>query len=315
LTVATPETPGPDNSFGKRSASIGVQSILFNNDHQHVERCIGALARAAELAISSGACSRVTLSYGDCSPQRCLPMKLFEQLRLRYDGLLKIDYKFFGENRGSARGHNEIAVANDSEFFLFQNPDVMVSPRLLEMMLSSFDPVGVGMVEAKQLPIEHPKEYDQQTGETAWAATACAMAPAVLFNQLKGFDSHSFFLYCDDVDFSWRVRQAGFRVVHQPSAVVFHDKRLSNDAAWLPSNAEKYYSAEAALFLTFKWSRSDLTEKYLTYFRESGIEYLVRASQEFDRRREVGDLPEPVDDSHKVGQFFGDHYTKHRFSL
>ena len=101
LTVATPETPGPDNSFGKRRASIGVQSILFNNDHQHVERCIGALARAAELAISSGACSRVTLSYGDCSPQRCLPMKLFEQLRLRYDGLLKIDYKFFGENRGN----------------------------------------------------------------------------------------------------------------------------------------------------------------------------------------------------------------------
>jgi GT2 family glycosyltransferase len=315
LTVVTSEGPGLDTSFGKRGASIGVQSILFNNDHQHVERSIGALARAAELAISTGACSRVTLSYGDCSPQRCLSTTLFEQLRSRYDGLLKIDYKFFGENRGSARGHNELAAANDSEFFLFQNPDVIVSPRLLEVMLSSFDSVGVGMVEAKQLPIEHPKEYDQQTGETAWAATACAMVPALLFNQLQGFDSHSFFLYCDDVDFSWRVRRVGFRVVFQPSAVVFHDKRLSDDAAWLPTNAEKYYSAEAALFLTYKWSRNDLTEKYLAFFKDSGIDYLVRASQEFQKRQERGDLPEPVDENHKVGQFFGEHYTKHRFSL
>jgi GT2 family glycosyltransferase len=239
-------------------------------------------------------------------------------IRERHGGAFWIEYDFFEGNLGSARGHNRLAEANAADMILVQNPDVVVSPRLFEVMLAEFARPGTGMVEAKQLPIEHPKDYDVRTGETCWATTACAMIPAPLFRQLEGFDAESFFLYCDDVDFSWRARLAGFKVIYQPAAVVFHDKRLSDDGGWLPSSAEEYYSAEAALLMAYKWSRQDLTERFLKTFRRdgaAGAAHLLRAVAEFERRKEQGTLPRQLDPQHRIGQFVDGMYAEHRFSL
>ena len=62
-----------------------------------------------------------------------------------------------------------------------------------------------------------------------------------LFERLEGFDADTFFLYCDDVDFSWRVRLAGYKVVHRSSAVVFHDKRVDHQGGLISGAAERYY--------------------------------------------------------------------------
>jgi GT2 family glycosyltransferase len=159
-------------AFGKTAASVGVQSVLFNSEVEHLDRSVSALARAAELAIRQGACSRVGLQYGDCSQQRCIPERAVQDMQKQYEGVLTIRYCFFAENLGSARGHNNLAKLNEYEFILIQNPDVVVSPRLLENLLSAIASEGVGMVEAKQLPIEHPKEYDEKTGDTSWASLA-----------------------------------------------------------------------------------------------------------------------------------------------
>jgi hypothetical protein len=63
-------------------------------------------------------------------------------------------------------------------------------------------------------------------------------------------------MYCDDVDFSWRARLAGYRVVYQPTACVFHDKRLDPDGQIVAGEAEVYYSAEASLMMAWKWSNA-----------------------------------------------------------
>jgi GT2 family glycosyltransferase len=301
--------------FGGRPLSLGIQSVLYNNEIKAVGRSLAAIARATELAVTSGACSSVVIHYGDSSPSRCLTDRDLEWLRARYGHDLQIEYDFFAANLGSARGHNRLAGANAADILLIQNPDVVVSPRSFEIMLGEFANEGTGMVEAKQLPVEHPKDYDSRTGETGWATTASAMIPAPLFRQLDGFDSDAFFLYCDDVDFSWRVRLAGFRIIFQPAAVVFHDKRLARDGSWQPSAAEKYYSAEAALMITHKWSRPDLTARHLADFKQSGVDDLVRAAAEFERRKAEGKLPLPVDPHHRVGAFVDGMYAEHRFSL
>jgi|SRR4051794_38181979 len=309
------DTASSNASFYRDSATIQVQSVIYNNEASAIERAITSVARAAELAISAGVCSGVTLRYGDSSGLPCLNETMLRTFRERHASSIIIQYDYFAANLGSARGHNRLAEATDADFILVQNPDVVVSPRLFETLLACFARAGVGMVEAKQIPIEHPKDYDIATGETSWASTACAMIPTPLFRQIGGFDAESFFLYCDDVDFSWLVRLAGYRVVHQPAAIVFHDKRLSASGAWQPSSAERYYSAEAALFLAHKWSRNDLVAKYIDMFSGSGNEDQKKAAASFAKRRIDGQLPTPIDPQHRIGQFIDIFYAKHRYPL
>ena len=173
---------------------------------------------------------------------------------------------------------------------------------------------NVGLVEARQLPIEHHKHYDQVTGETSWVSMACVLMPAALFRELRGFDAATFFMYGDDVDFSWRVRLAGFKVIHQPSAVAFHDKRLTNEGGWVASAAERYYSAEAGLLLPYKYSRRDLTDKYLEGFANSGDEYQLKAANAFQLRLKTGQLPTPIDPDHTVAEFIDGGYGPTRFA-
>lgn len=303
----------PKGPFGGRKASIQIQSVLYGNHVGDVHRALSSLCRAAELSIHEGVVSAVTVRYGDSSPSPCLTAEVLERLRAEFTGALTIEYDFFDGNLGSARGHNRLAAQATSDFLLIQNPDVVVSPRVFEILLEPFKRADVGMSEAKQLPVEHPKDYNPTTGETDWATTACAMIPRPLFEALGGFDADTFFLYCDDVDFSWLVRRAGFRVIFQPAAVVFHDKRLTDDGGWRPTQAERYYSAEAALLLPHKWSRPDVTQRVLQLYKQIGDEHQLKAVAEYERRAAEGRLPAPIDAENRIGRFFGDAYAKHRY--
>lgn len=296
------------------NCTIRVQSILFNVSSANVERALEYLDNAAKHGRTSRASLEVSVAYGDCSPERALNSSILNEARRRLSNLSGIEYTHFGSNLGSAAGHNRLLEDATSDLIMILNPDVLAAPNLFEEMLSALDRPGVGLVEARQLPIEHPKEYDPLTGETSWASTACAMAPTQMFRNLRGFDSDTFFLYCDDVDFSWRLRLSGFKVVHQCAAVVFHDKRLNEHGGWISSGAERYYSAEAALLLPYKYSRPDLVEQYLRVFRESTNEDLQKAARAFDLRATQGRLPVPIDADHRVAQFIDGGYARHRFA-
>ncbi len=295
--------------------SVQVQSVLYNNTVDDVERALQSLYRAAELSISDKTCKSVSIHYGDSSSIPCLGDDTLLRLQTTYAPALDIKYSYFDGNLGSAKGHNTLAAGSEAEFLLILNPNVVVAPNLFTELLSEFRLSGPGMVEAKQLPVEHPKDYNPSTGETSWATTACALIPNSLFKELGGFDAESFFLYCDDVDFSWRVRLAGYSVVFRPSAVVFHDKRLTAEGRWEPTGSEVYYSAEAALFMAHKWSRPDLLAEYLSFFTKHGDEIQQRAAKTFLSRRNENTLPTPLDADHKIGQFIDYMYARHRFPL
>lgn len=305
------------DTFGQarsNGASIQVQSILYQMDEESIGRALESLARATDLAISGGHVSRVRVCYGDTSPQRSLTDQNLAALRAKFSLYFEIVYTFFDKNLGSARGHNTLAEKADTDYLLILNPDVVVSPRLFEDLLRPFNRSETGMVEAKQLPIEHPKSFDPVTGETGWATTACALTPTALFHQIQGFDADSFFLYCDDVDYSWRVREAGYKVIFAANAVVFHDKRVAKDGAWQPSSSERRYSAEAALMMAHKWSRADLVKKIASQFRRSGPDELA-AVNNYDSKQSAGTLPVPRDADHKIAAFEGHLYAKHRYVL
>ena len=296
--------------------SVTVQSIIYRTDPLAVARTLEALDTSAALGAAEGLGGPVSVKLGDASPDRVLSDDDVAALRERFTALETLDYEFFDENTGTAKGHNRMARGGDTTYLVTSNPDVVPDRRALWRMLALFDDPTTGMVEAKQSPIEHPKEYDVATGETGWAATAFAMTPRALFEELGGFDEQTFFMYCDDVDYSWLVREAGRKVVFQPAAVVFHDKRLSVDGAWQPTSAERYFSAQAALLLAHKWSRDDVVQRVSAYYETSEVPEFVDAVAELARRKQEGLLVEQRDAGHTVAEFREDgYYTAHRYVL
>ncbi|MET0820412.1 MAG: hypothetical protein ABWY58_05575 [Aeromicrobium sp.] len=297
-------------------ASIAIQTILFNTPLDRLERTLEAFDNTARLGTRDLMNSGLTILIGDASPQRTVYEAQLDEWKARFTHLADIRYTFFNRNVGTSRGHNRLAASfTDSEYIVTSNPDIIVEPRALWRMLTVFNDQQVGMVEAKQLPIEHPKDYDPGTGQTSWATTAFAMTPRSLFDELGGFDQKTFFMYCDDVDYSWRVREAGRSVIFQPASVVFHDKHLNTEGAWMPTGAEVKHSASAALLLAHKWSRPDLVKSILASFKASKKTAQKEAAAEFEKAFKAGRLVEPRDPQHKIATFVGSHYAQHRFSL
>ena len=303
---------------------IRVHSVLYDNDPERILQTVAHLDRAADLAIAAGAASSVSLVYGDSSPRPVLDEEALQKMHGRFAALRSIETVFFDANLGSARGHNTLidhatrqmeAKGVECDNILIMNPDVMLAPDALIELAKPLQNEATALVEARQLPIEHPKEYNPVTGETDWATTACALIRLSVLKELEGFDADSFFLYCDDVDLSWRARLAGYKLVYQPSAVVFHDKRLGSGGVWKPASSEKYYSAEAALFMAHKYSRPDIVKRLLASFEQSDIDYLTKAASTFRERQEKNTLPQPIDKGRKVSKFIGGFYTEHRFNL
>lgn len=295
---------------------LRIHSILFLNEPERIEQTIEHLDRAVDHVIAQKLYSEVTLVYGDCSPRKVFTAERLAAVQAGLYALSAFEYRYFGKNLGSARGHNTLLEDAGDDDVLIINPDIMLAPNAiveLAKCLAADDRVGVA--EAKQLPVEHPKVYDLTTGETCWAATACTLIRASTLRDLDGFDSASFFLYCDDVDFSWRARLAGYKVVYVPTACAYHDKRLGGGGKWVAGAAERFYSAEAALFLSYKYSRSDLTERWLKDFERSGDDNFLKAAASFRSRQDDKTLPEPVDGKHQIAMFVDGNYAPHRFAL
>lgn len=312
------------HNFGKRqderqSASIQIQSVLYKNDPNALIQALDNIANAIRVDREfDHVLSTVTVCYGDASPKPIFASTEIEILKEKYRDYFNFDYTFFDQNSGTAAGHNRMAKTCTSDYLQIMNPDVVVCPHLFKYMLEPFtvSELRAGMTEARQTPVEHHKEYDIQTGVTSWATTALAIIPHTVFQEVGGFDEETFFMYCDDVDFSWMVREAGYQIIYVPSAIAFHSKHLSSDGGWIPTAAEIYYSAEAALLMCHKWSEPKLLDKILkTYLGTPDNAPEHRAAQAYLDRKRDKKLPEPHDPSHKIAEFVGVGYGPSRFTL
>ncbi|GAB7534921.1 glycosyltransferase [Burkholderia sp. 22PA0099] len=296
-------------------ASLRIQSVLYNNAQAHIDSALESIARAADLAVAAGVLSSVEVALGDCSPEPVFTPEQIEERAAKFlpQGVARIQYTFFNANLGSAAGQNRLLEDLQTELVLILNPDTLVAPNIFVELVRPMHKPDVGIVEARQVPIEHAKDYDAVTGETSWATTACALVSAAVAKEVNGFDPESFFLYCDDVDFSWRVRLAGYKVVFQPSAALFHDKRLSTAGKWIVGGAEEYYSAEAAMILAHKFSNGALADRIERQLLAAGSELEQKAAKKYRELKTAGQLPAQIDRDHRVAQFVGGYYAKHRF--
>ena len=214
-----------------------------------------------------------------------------------------------------------VLFRNDPDYLMIMNPEIILSPNAIVDLLSPFEDCRTGITEARQLPVEHPKEYDPKTGETEWASGACFMIPGKLFQDLKGFDTKTFFMYCEDVDLSWRVRLSGRKVLYQPLAGVFHPRRLSTGGRNQASSTEMKYTVLSEALLAYKWSYPDYARERIQLAaerRDPGSEDALRLFREMEQK---GELPEMTDPEHRIAHIIqypesgGMLFARHRFQL
>jgi N-acetylglucosaminyl-diphospho-decaprenol L-rhamnosyltransferase len=163
------------------------------------------------------------------------------------------------ENRGFAAASNEGLEQVDARWVLFLNPDTEVREGSLADLLAKLDAkpevgvAGVRQVDAdgnltptmrrfpsgtralgdalglerlpgrpdwlgeRELRLER---YDREF-EGDWTIGSFLLARGEVLARVGGFDER-FFLFSEEVDLCLRVRQAGWKVVHEPSVTILH---------------------------------------------------------------------------------------------
>jgi hypothetical protein len=293
---------------------LQVQVVLFKNDLPAIWRLMWGVTAAVKQAADELDLT-ATLAFGDCSPVPVLRPEDAGALRTEAvkAGLHDVGYTFFNDNLGSSGGSNRLAEQSESDLILVLNPDTYPVPNMLRTLIRALDNAEVGVAEARHIPLEHPKDYHPVTGDTSWASGCCLLVRREVFRAVGGFDPDHFPLYCDDVDFSWRVRLAGYRVVHVPRAVVFHGKRMTLGGGPVPASTELYHGTLGRLMLATRYARPDILEETMSSVRAAGDPVQKQALADFEARRAEGRIPSPVDGGPRVAEFVGGEYAKHRF--
>jgi GT2 family glycosyltransferase len=158
-------------------------------------------------------------------------------------------------NNGFAGAVNLLANQSNGHFMFLLNPDAQLEPGCLERLLArARSDERIGICEARQAPREHPKAWDPATGETTWCSGAAALIRREAFEAVGGFDERLFFMYCEDVDLSWKLWLSGWKCVYEPAAVVQH---FTQDV--VPGKRrtlENYFSFRNSLFLYYRFGAS-----------------------------------------------------------
>ncbi|MCB2106674.1 MAG: class I SAM-dependent methyltransferase [Rhodobacteraceae bacterium] len=191
---------------------ICVGVVTYNNTAHQLARIVGSADRALQKAGLESRGRVLILDNGRSSDAHTVGSDAV--FRLAPQG-----------NVGFGKGHNALmahAFAEGADIYIAANPDGAFHPEAIAafcQMMAAHG--GRALIEAQQFPVEHPKVYDPFTFETAWVSGACLAIPRSIFEECGGFED-AFFMYCEDVDLSWRARAAGFAVRVCPRALFLH---------------------------------------------------------------------------------------------
>lgn len=260
---------------------IGI--ITYNNPVKEISRCLESIYSQLYPTENIQIIIRNQGKY-----------RILEQIQLLIQEKQWHDIEVYqGENIGFGAGHNEIFshIAPNSKAYLCMNPDGFMHPSALKELISMADyNEWHGIFEAIQEPIMHPKSFNSKTGVTDWCSGACLLIPVCIYKELKGFDE-DFFLYCEDVDFSWRIKTKGYQCYTCSKALFFHYAMDRDD--------RKTEIWKSAVLLAHKWCASqfkhfaikqlndcvDLSDfiydNYLKKYQTHNLSDVIKASPNF----------------------------------
>ncbi len=214
------------------------------------------------------------------------------------------------ENRGFAAANNQGIRESHGRYVLLLNPDTEVLDDALAVMVaflethpsfgaagpqllypdgsfqhSAFRFPGVLQTFFDFFPLHHRLLDSRLNGRypRAWYARgtpfpidhplgACLMARRATVEQV-GLLDEGFFMYCEEIDWCWRMREAGWQIACVPHARVIHHAGAS---------ASQFRDA---MFVALWRSRFRLYAKHLPPWRQRLIRWIVRVGLQWKRLR------------------------------
>lgn len=198
-----------------------------------------------------------------------------ERLRHRFP---RVKLLLSSHNLGFSGGCNigiEEAIRHDSEYVWLVNNDAVVLPDTLSKLMSRATPADVGIVGGVLYDLDDAKELQTWGGgvltglfstprflkgppkdsRSIYITGACLLIKTSVIRAVGSLDA-SFFMYWEDVDWSFRVAAAGYKLVIADDAVVYH-KRCASTGQLSPRS--EFMSHEAFVqFYVKHWRRNPL---------------------------------------------------------
>jgi N-acetylglucosaminyl-diphospho-decaprenol L-rhamnosyltransferase len=233
---------------GSQLAKPDIDVVIVDfNTGQLIQDCLGSLAqhvprlsRLARVVVVDNASSKPTADFLNVNN---LPLQIIRN----------------SENRGFAAACNQGAACGEAPYILFLNPDTVLQPDSMSVPIEFMERpenarvgiCGIQLVDkrgqvgrtcarfpttsifvAKMLGLDRlwPQRFPPHF-MVEWDHTVTRRVDQVmgafflvrrsLFEALGGFDER-FFVYFEEVDFSWRARQAGWLTYYVAEAQVYH---------------------------------------------------------------------------------------------
>lgn len=157
-------------------------------------------------------------------------------------------------NGGFARGYNEALAEVDADYFVLLNSDIEVTPHWIEPVIKLMDSdttIAACQPKLRSYTDQEKFEYAGAAGgfidkfgypfcrgrifqhietdhgqyndaiEIFWATGACMFVRADLYRQFGGFDE-DFFAHMEEIDFCWRLKNGGYKIMYCPDSIVYH---------------------------------------------------------------------------------------------
>jgi N-acetylglucosaminyl-diphospho-decaprenol L-rhamnosyltransferase len=208
------------------------------------------------------------------------------------------------ENRGFGHANNRGLEIADARYVLFINPDTEVREGTLADLVAELDrQPQVGLAGARQLRrdgslapsirrfpsapnmlaealgIERipgarrrfgereldPREYERQR-PCDWTSGSFMLARAAALEDAGDFDER-FFLYSEETDLCWRLKQRGWEVVHMPQLTICHYEDDRRGSAQLEAQA---------VYSRMQFARKHFPDAAADYRWAMGLRYALR---------------------------------------
>ncbi|MFA6923724.1 MAG: glycosyltransferase family 2 protein [Bacteroidales bacterium] len=160
----------------------------------------------------------------------------------------------FKENFGFSKGYNEALKNVTADYFVLLNTDIEVTENWLQPVIKMMEnDKNIGACQPKLLSYNDKKKFEYAGGaggyidkfgypfcrgrifqnieedksqyndavEIFWATGACMFVRADLFRVIGGLDD-DFFAHMEEIDFCWRLKNAGYKIMYCPDSVVYH---------------------------------------------------------------------------------------------